>query len=85
MKFKKNLDEVIKRNKKLWSGYFMRGILAKIDIDCSSTIDLWGKALQPQYCPNHVKMFDVFWNFLRKENSYLMMQFPVQDQILADQ
>lgn len=76
MKFKKNLDEVIKRNKKLWSGDSTRGVLAKVDIDGSSTLDLWGKALLPQYCPDYVKMFDVFLEFFKKREFLLDDAIP---------
>lgn len=76
MKFKKNLDEVVKRNKKLWSGDFTRGVLAKIDIDGFSTLDLWEKVLLPQYCPDYKKMFDVFLEFFKKREFLLDDAIP---------
>jgi hypothetical protein len=76
MKFKKNLDEAIKRNKDLWSGNKTKGVLAKIDIDGFSTLDLWEKAMRPEYCPDYKKMFDVFLEFFKKREFLLDDAIP---------
>jgi hypothetical protein len=58
--YKKNLDQAVERNEMFWTRNGTNKILAKIDIDGNYTVDLWIKALSPEYCPDHKKMFDVF-------------------------
>lgn len=60
MLYKKNLHKVIERNKKFWIRNLTDKVLSKIDIDGNSTLDLWIKALSPEYCPDYKKMFSVF-------------------------
>lgn len=76
MKFKKNIDEVIKRNKKLWSGNMAKGILAKIDVNELNTIELWEKVLLPQFCPDYKKMLDVFLDFFKRREFLLDDAIP---------
>jgi hypothetical protein len=60
MKYKKNLVEVVDRNKKLWTGSYTNGILAKIEIEGHNVLDMWIYALSPEILPDKEKMFDAF-------------------------
>jgi hypothetical protein len=71
MKYKKNLQEVIRRNEKLWNRDFQSKILAKIDIDGFQTFEMWDKALSPGYCPDYKKMFQIFLENFRKREFLL--------------
>jgi len=48
-----------------------KGVLAKVDIDGFSTLELWEKVWQPQYCPDYKKMFSVFLEFFQKREFLL--------------
>ncbi len=68
MRHKKNLTEVIRRNRRLWKGEATREVLAKIDLDTGGTMRMWERALAPGICPDYRKMFDVFLrDFERRE------------------
>lgn len=68
LKYKKNINEVISRNKNLWSGNFSSKILAKIDINKFGTFKMWDRTLLPEYCPDYKKMFEIFIeNFKKRE------------------
>jgi hypothetical protein len=60
MKYKRNLNETIHRNRKLWNRDYTDKVLAKIDIDNFSSFETWEKALEPGICPDYRKMFRVF-------------------------
>jgi len=74
MKFKKNLGEAIKRNRKLWGGDFRRGILAKIDTDDINTFDTWMKPLK--FAPDYKKIFKVWDNDFKKREFLLDDSIP---------
>lgn len=68
MRYKKNLDEVIDRNRRLWNREATDKILAKIDLDECGTMRMWERALAPGVCPDYRLMFDVFiQDFKRRE------------------
>lgn len=68
MRYKKNLGEVIDRNRKLWNREATEKVLAKIDLDEGGTMRMWERALAPGTCPDYRKMFDVFLqDFQRRE------------------
>ncbi len=68
MLYKKNLDEVIDRNRRLWNRQATGKILAKIDLDEGGTMRMWERALAPGTCPDYRKMFEVFLqDFQRRE------------------
>ena len=68
MRYKRNLEEAIDRNRKLWSREATGEILAKIDLDEGATMRMWERALAPGTCPDYRKMFDVFLqDFQRRE------------------
>jgi len=68
VRYKKNLDEVISRNRKLWSREGAGTILAKIDLDEGGTMRMWERALSPGICPDYRRMFEVFLqDFQRRE------------------
>jgi hypothetical protein len=68
MRFKKNLNELIARNRKLWNREATGKILAKIDLETSETMRMWERALAPGICPDYRKMFEVFLQgFERRE------------------
>ena len=60
MRFKKNLDQVISRNRALWNREATDKILAKIDLGEGGTMRMWERALAPGTCPDYRKMWDVF-------------------------
>jgi hypothetical protein len=69
VRYKKNLDEVISRNRKLWNREATGKILAKIDLGEASTMRMWEQALAPGICPDYRRMFDVFLrDFQRREH-----------------
>jgi hypothetical protein len=69
MQYKKNVEDVVYRNRRLWSGEFSEKVLAKIDIDGSKSFTMWDLALAPGICPDYKKMFEVFIeNFEKREN-----------------
>jgi len=84
MKYKKNLDEVIKRNKKLWSGDFTNKVLAKIDIESFKTFDMWSEALSLKYCPDYKKMFEVFVDDFKKREFLLDDAMPTARPNIGD-
>jgi hypothetical protein len=68
VRYKKNLDEVISRNRKLWNREATGTILAKIDLEAGETMRMWEQALAPGVCPDYRKMFEVFrQSFERRE------------------
>ena len=68
MRYKKNLDQVIERNRRFWNREATDKILAKIDLDEGGTMRMWERALAPGTCPDYQKMFDVFLrDFQRRE------------------
>jgi hypothetical protein len=68
MKYKKNLEEVIRRNRRLWNREAGGEVLAKIDLDGNGSMAAWERALTPGVCPDHRKMFQVFIeHFQRRE------------------
>jgi hypothetical protein len=68
MRYKKNLDEVIDRNRRLWNREATGKILAKIDLEAGGTMRMWERALAPGTCPDYRKMFEVFrQEFQRRE------------------
>ena len=68
MRYKKNLDQVISRNRGLWNREEPGTILAKIDLEPGATMRMWERALAPGICPDYRKMFDVFLeDFGRRE------------------
>lgn len=68
MRYKKNLDQVIRRNRSFWNREATGGVLAKIDLEPEETMRMWEKALSPGICPDYRKMFDVFLQaFTRRE------------------
>lgn len=68
LKYKKNLESVVKRNKLFWTGNYNRNNLIKIEIENNSVFDTWVRVLSPEYCPDFYKMFDVFIdNFKTRE------------------
>jgi hypothetical protein len=68
VRYKKNLDEVIRRNRRLWDREATDRILAKIDLEEGGTMRMWERALAPGTCPDYRKMFDVFLrDFQRRE------------------
>ena len=69
MRYKKNLDEVISRNRKFWTREATDMILAKIDVEQGQTMRMWERALAPGVCPDYRKMFEVFReDFQRREH-----------------
>jgi hypothetical protein len=60
MRYKKNLGDVISRNRMLWNREATGKILAKIDLEQGGTMRMWERALAPGTCPDYRKMFDVF-------------------------
>jgi len=69
MKYKKNLKEVIQRNRRLWNRDSTEKVLAKIDIDGFGSLETWEKALSPGICPDYKKMYKVFIeNFEKRED-----------------
>ncbi len=60
MRYKRNLDEVITRNRRLWSREDPRMVLAKIDVGEGRTMRMWERALEPGVCPDYRRMFEVF-------------------------
>lgn len=60
MRYKKNLDEAILRNRRFWTREDPRLVLAKIDVGDGRTMRMWERALAPGVCPDHAKMFEVF-------------------------
>ena len=68
MRYKKNLTEVIDRNRRFWNREATAKILAKIDLDEGGTMRMWERALAPGTCPDYRKMFEVFrQDFQRRE------------------
>lgn len=68
MKYKQNLQEVIRRNRRFWNREATSGILAKIDLEAGETMRMWEQALAPGTCPDYRRMFDVFLRaFQRRE------------------
>ena len=68
MRYKKNLEQVIERNCRLWNREATDKILAKIDLEEGGTMRMWERALAPGICPDHRKMFEVFLqDFQRRE------------------
>jgi hypothetical protein len=66
--FKKNLADIIERNRRLWSREGTDLVLAKIDLDEGGTMRMWERALAPGTCPDYRKMFEVFLeDFQRRE------------------
>ena len=69
MQYKKNLAEVLDRNRRLWSGEGTDMVLAKVDLEDGGTMRMWERALAPGVCPDYRRMFDVFIDdFKRREN-----------------
>ena len=60
MRYKKNLDQVISRNRRFWNREATGKILAKIDLEERGTMRMWERALAPGTCPDYRRMFDVF-------------------------
>jgi hypothetical protein len=60
MRYKKNLEEAISRNRAFWTRQDPRMILAKIDLEKGQTMRMWERALEPGICPDYRKMFEVF-------------------------
>jgi hypothetical protein len=68
VRFKKNLEEVIDRNRRFWSREATTKILAKIDLGEGGTMRMWERALAPGTCPDYRRMFEVFLrDFQRRE------------------
>ena len=68
MRYKKNLEQVIDRNRRFWNREATDEILAKIDLDEAGTMRMWERALAPGVCPDYHRMFDVFLrDFQRRE------------------
>jgi hypothetical protein len=84
MKFKKNLNALIDRNRKLWTGNFRKGVLVKIDIDNFSTMRLWEEVLSPKSCPDYKKMFEVFYENFKKREFLLDDAMPTARPNLGD-
>jgi len=69
MRFKKNVDQAVARNRALWTGAPSNRILAKIEVDGHSVLDLWVNALSPDVIPDKEKMFEAFvCHFRFREN-----------------
>ena len=60
MKYKKNLDQAVDRNRELWSGSNSSLVLAKIEVTGSSAFDTWIDVLSPEICPDPARMFARF-------------------------
>jgi hypothetical protein len=68
VRYKKNLNEVIDRNRRFWSREATGKILAKIDLNEGGTMRMWERALAPGTCPDYRRMFEVFrQDFQRRE------------------
>ncbi len=76
MRYKKNLDQVIERNRKLWSREAAGLVLAKIDLDEGGTMRMWERALAPGICPDYRKMFEVFRQDFQKRELLLDDAMP---------
>ena len=68
MQYKKNLEQVVERNRRFWNRQATDKILAKIDLEEGGTMRMWERALAPGTCPDYRKMFEVFLrDFQRRE------------------
>ena len=69
MQYKKNVNDVIHRNRRLWRREYTEKVLAKIDIDGFKSFEMWDLALAKDICPDYRKMFEVFIeNFEKRED-----------------
>jgi hypothetical protein len=57
MQFKKNLSETVARNRNFWIGEASGLVLAKIEVEGNSVLDMWVDVLSPEIIPDSVKMF----------------------------
>ncbi len=76
MRFKKNLADVIERNRRLWNREDPSLVLAKVDLEEGGTMRMWERALAPGVCPDYRKMFDVFLEDFRRRESLLDDAMP---------
>jgi len=69
VRYKKNLGDIIERNRRLWSRTGTDLVLAKIDLEEGGTMRMWERALAPGVCPDYRKMWEVFLeDFGRREH-----------------
>ena len=71
MRYKKNLDDVISRNRRFWSREATGSILAKVDLEDCLTMRTWERALAPGVCPDNRRMFDAFVRDFEKRTDIL--------------
>lgn len=68
MHFKKNLPETVARNRDFWIGEASGMVLAKIEIEGDSVLDMWVDALSPQVISDPDTMFQRYVrNFKARE------------------
>ena len=76
MRYKKNLEEVILRNRRLWNREAKGTVLAKIDLDEGGTMRMWERALAPGTCPDYRRTFEVFEQDFQRRQTLLDYAVP---------
>lgn len=84
MRYKKNLDEAISRNRRFWSREATGSILAKVDLDGFLTMRTWERALAPGVCPDSRLMFDAFEQDFEKRRDILDDAIPAARPNIGD-
>jgi hypothetical protein len=76
MRFKRNLEEAVGRNREFWTGQASGRVLAKIEVEGNSVLDMWVDALSPEIIPDPVRMFRRFLQNFRNRESLLDDSIP---------
>lgn len=76
MQYKKNLPQTVARNRRFWTGEASGLVLAKIEIEGNSVLDMWVDALSPEVIPDPVKMFGRYVQQFRTRESLLDDSVP---------
>jgi hypothetical protein len=84
MQYKKNINDVIHRNRQLWGREFTEKVLAKIDLDGFESFEMWDLALAPGICPDYKKMFEVFIENFEKRADLLDDAMPTARPNIGD-
>jgi hypothetical protein len=76
MQYKKHLPQTVARNRRFWTGQPSGLVLAKIEVEGNSVLDMWVDALSPEIIPDPVRMFQRDVQQFRSRESLLDDSIP---------